>query len=469
MRTEKVWRAIAITLCAAVPVSFYAVGDLTDAFPGVLTLRQDSTEQPAGPRAQGEDYEREDARAVVPTPATSATDAADDSLSSRLAGHAKDPVIAGGLAYSVVDADSGEVIAERDADTPRPPASTLKLLTASALLRSVDGDSRLRTRAVLEGSTLTLVGEGDMTLTSKRLDELAKDAAELARTNDVTTVDLRLDTSALPGGDNPAWGDNGRAGGWVTPTAALAVDEGWLDGEQYGKKSADPEKDAAEEFAARLEKHGVKVSGDVRPGRAPQVGGDAQEAITRSAPLRDILQHALETSDNTLAELMAHLVARSQGMEATPENAAKAVGAEVRALGKEVGVPAEDLDALVVRDGSGLSTQDRVPPRMLSAILGEVSSGGAPQLEPLLYDVPVAGLSGTLADRFGHEDAAWARGVVRGKTGYLAGTSALAGVTVLPDGRTVAFDIVVHGFDGADADEAKAASDDVAAELVRAP
>ncbi|MFE5777641.1 D-alanyl-D-alanine carboxypeptidase/D-alanyl-D-alanine-endopeptidase [Brachybacterium sp. NPDC056505] len=471
MRTEKLWRAIAITLCAAVPVSFYVVGDLTDAFPGVLTLSTEQQGEDSGPRAQGEDYDREQADPIVPTPATASTRTADEDLAGRLASHAKDPVIDGGLAYSVVDAESGDVIAERDADTARVPASTLKLLTASALLRSVDGDQRLTTHAVLDGRTLTLVGEGDMTLTRERVDALAKDAAKLAKENGQDQVALRLDTSALPGGENPAWGDNGRAGGWVTPTAALAVDQGWLDGEQYGKKSADPAGDAAKLFAKDLEKHGVKVSGGadahVEGAKAPEVGGDVVEVATRSAPLTDIVQHALQTSDNTIAELMAHLTAKAQGLEPTPENAAKAVDTEVRSLADELGVPQKDLEELVIRDGSGLSTGDRVPPRLLSAILGEVASGGAPQLEPLLYDVPIAGLTGTLEERFGAKGVAGARGTVRGKTGYLAGTSALAGVTVLPDGRTVVFDIVVHGFDGADADKAKAAVDDVAYELAR--
>lgn len=471
MRTEKLWRAIAITLCAAVPVSFYVVGDLTDAFPGVLTLTSEQEGQPAGPRAQGEDYDREHADPIVPTPATASTTVSDEDLAGRLASHAKDPVIDGGLSYSVVDAETGDVIAERDADTARVPASTLKLLTASAVLRSVDGDQRLTTHAVLDGKTLTLVGEGDMTITRKRMDAFAKDAAELAKDHDLEEVVLRLDTSALPGGANPAWGDNGQAGGWVTPTSAIAVDEGWLDGEEYGKKSADPAGDAAKIFAKDLEKHGVKVSGgadaEAKKAKAPKVGGDVVEVATRSAPLTDIVQHALQISDNTIAELMAHLTARAQGLEPTPKNAAKAVDTEVRSLAEELGVPEEDLEKLVIHDGSGLSTSDRVPPRLLSAILGEVASGGAPQLEPLLYDVPIAGLTGTLEERFGAKGVAGARGTVRGKTGYLSGTSALAGVTVLPDGRTVAFDILVHGFDGADADKAKAAVDDVAFELAR--
>ncbi|MGO2585315.1 MAG: D-alanyl-D-alanine carboxypeptidase, partial [Brachybacterium tyrofermentans] len=59
------------------------------------------------------------------------------------------------------------------------------------------------------------------------------------------------------------------------------------------------------------------------------------------------------------------------------------------------------------------------------------------------------------------------RGLVRGKTGYLGGAATLAGVVVLPDGRTAGYSIVVHGFDGADAVAAREAVDAVAAEMVK--
>ena len=100
-------------------------------------------------------------------------------------------------------------------------------------------------------------------------------------------------------------------------------------------------------------------------------------------------------------------------------------------------------------------------------MLAEVASGEVPALEQILYDVPVAALTGTLAERFEGGEVTGAAGQVRGKTGYLGGAATLAGVTVLPDGRTVGYSIVVHGFDGTDADDARAAVDQVAAEMVQ--
>src|SRR5699024_10262659 len=114
------------------------------------------------------------------------------------------------------------------------PASTLKLLTAAAVLRRYDGDEVLTTSAVVRDGVVTLVGGGDMTLTEDDLRDLAQQASELAAQQGTTEVSVALDDSFLVGGVNPAWGNNGRAGGWVTPTASLALEEGWLDGEQYG-------------------------------------------------------------------------------------------------------------------------------------------------------------------------------------------------------------------------------------------
>ncbi|MFC7373682.1 MULTISPECIES: D-alanyl-D-alanine carboxypeptidase/D-alanyl-D-alanine-endopeptidase [unclassified Brachybacterium] len=463
--SERVWRATAMVLCAAVPGSFYLLGDLTDAFPGVLTLETSQEGPGTGPAAQAEDWERVSADAPSPAVAPSPDPEAAADLEQRMSAHAEDPVVAGGLAFSVTDAETGETIAARDADTARIPASTLKLLTAAAVLRVYDGDEVLTTRAVVTEGTITLQGGGDMTLTDADLRDLAGQAAALAREQGTEQVTVNLDDNYLTGGRNPAWGNNGPSGGWVTPTATLALDEGWLDGEQYGPKSTDPAGDAALRFSELLGEEGIEVDGEITAADAP---ADAPSVEVHSEPLSQIVRHTLQISDNTTAELLAHLVADARGEETTPEGAAAAVEAEIRDLAAELGVPDEDLDALDIRDGSGLSRQNRVPPALLAAVLGETASGDVPTLEQLLFDVPIAGLSGTLADRFDADSARDADGLVRGKTGYLGGAATLAGVVALPDGRAAGYSIVVHGFDGADAAAARAAVDDIAAEMVRA-
>ncbi|GAA1487067.1 D-alanyl-D-alanine carboxypeptidase [Brachybacterium fresconis] len=454
-----------MVLCAAVPASFYLLGDLTDAFPGVLTLESSSEAPGAGPGAQAEDWERVDAPAPGPAVAPSTDPELADDLEGRMSAQAALPVVEGNLAFSVVDADTGAVLASRDAETARTPASTLKLLTAAAVLRLYTGDEVLITRATVQDGLITLQGGGDMTLSTQQLEDLAAQAADLAKEQGTTSVSLALDDSFLVGGSNPAWGDNGPAGGWVTPTASLAVEEGWLDGEQYGPKSTDPAGDAAELFARLLDDQGLTVQGEVTAGQAP---AEAPSVEVHSEPLEQIVRHTLLISDNTTAELLAHLVADARGEETTPRGAAAAVEGEIRDLAAELGLDPQMLEGLDIRDGSGLSRDDRVPPALLAAVLGEVASGDAPVLQQILFDIPIAGLSGTLVDRFDETDTRDARGLVRGKTGYLGGSATLAGVVVLSDGRTAGYSIVVHGFDGVDAVAARAAVDEVAAEMVEA-
>lgn len=461
---ERIWRTTAMVMCAAVPVSFYVLGDLTDAFPGVLTLTREEEGPTSGPRAVSEDWKRIPVPDAVPGVPPASAPAEAESLQERMEAKATLPVVDGGLAFSVVDAETGEVLAARDAESAHVPASTLKLLTAAAVLRQYSGDEVLVTRATLDGDTITLVGGGDMTLSEKDVKKLASQAATLAKDADLTTVQVRYDDSYLTGGANPAWGDNGPAGGWVAPTASLALDSGRLDAEPYGRKSLDPARDAAERFAELVAAEDLEVAGDVTKGEAPQ---DAPSVEVASEPLSELVRHTLLVSDNTTAELLAHLVALARDEPTTPEGAAAAVEAEIRELGAELGVDQTSLDTLEIHDGSGLSRSNRVPPALLSAVLAQVASGSAPVLEQILYDVPIAGLSGTLADRFDRGDTSDADGLVRGKTGYLGGAATLAGVAVLPDGRTVGYSIVVHGFDGADADDARAAVDAVAAELVQ--
>ncbi|MGP9537455.1 D-alanyl-D-alanine carboxypeptidase/D-alanyl-D-alanine-endopeptidase [Brachybacterium sp. AOP43-C2-M15] len=462
--SDRIWRTTAIVMCAAVPTSFYVLGDLTDAFPGVLTVRSAEEGPAAGPRALAEDWERLGGEEPLPGAAASLTPVDASDLAGRMASKADLPVVDGGLAFSVVDAGTGEILAERDADAALVPASTLKLLTAAAVLRQYGGDEVLRTSAVVQDDVVTLVGGGDMTLTDEDLRGLAEQAAELAAEQGSARVAVAFDDSYLGGGANEAWGDNGTAGGWVTPTASLALEEGWLDGEQYGPKSTDPAGDAARRFAELLAETGLEVTGEVSESAAP-AGAPSVEIV--SPPLEEIVRHTLLISDNTTAELLAHLVALSRGEETTPAGAAAAVEAEIRELAAEIGVPQEDLDDFEIHDGSGLSRLNRVPPALFSAVLAEVASGDVPTLEQILFDIPIAGLSGTLAERFEAEGTEGASGLVRGKTGYLGGAATLAGVAVLPDGRTVGYSIAVHGFDGADAPAAREAVDQVAAEMVQ--
>ena len=64
---------------------------------------------------------------------------------------------------------------------------------------------------------------------------------------------------------------------------------------------------------------------------------------------------------------------------------------------------------------------------------------------------PVAGVSGTLTDRFAAANSVHARGFVRAKTGTLYTVSSLCGVATRPDGTRLIFAIILNDLGGAEA------------------
>jgi D-alanyl-D-alanine carboxypeptidase/D-alanyl-D-alanine-endopeptidase (penicillin-binding protein 4) len=113
-------------------------------------------------------------------------------------------------------------------------------------------------------------------------------------------------------------------------------------------------------------------------------------------------------------------------------------------------------------DGSGLSINDAVPATLLTQVLGAAAAPDSihqpfqqqsPQqgqqqrttaLRALLVGLPVAGGSGTLADRY-QGAAAGGRGWVRAKTGTLTGVNSLAGTVLDADGRVLVFALLSNG------------------------
>jgi D-alanyl-D-alanine carboxypeptidase/D-alanyl-D-alanine-endopeptidase (penicillin-binding protein 4) len=164
----------------------------------------------------------------------------------------------------------------------------------------------------------------------------------------------------------------------------------------------------------------------------------------------------LSTSDNDLAESLARLAAR----EADAEASFAGVSAALPRILMAAGLSAASLRML---DGSGLARGSKMSPHLVTRLLALAARDA--RLRPILTGLPVAGFSGTLAERFAAGAAAQGAGLVRAKTGTLAGVAGLAGVVATPSGRLMAFAVLSEGLAPAQALPARRSLDGFAAQL----
>lgn len=147
------------------------------------------------------------------------------------------------------------------------------------------------------------------------------------------------------------------------------------------------------------------------------------------ATLERIVEHVLMTSDNDGAEVLLRQAAVAGKRKGTFVDGT-AVVAE----------PAEGPGRVDVGHGwwtgAGCRLQQPDPRRHPD----EAPHGGRrgrehPRLRPLLTGLPVAGVEGSLATKFGDDQSLPGRGVVRGKTGTLTKVHGLASTTRPATGR----------------------------------
>jgi serine-type D-Ala-D-Ala carboxypeptidase/endopeptidase (penicillin-binding protein 4) len=223
----------------------------------------------------------------------------------------------------------------------------------------------------------------------------------------------------------------------------------------------DPAGFAAELFRSMLEKRGIAVYGhtgthhtelaslstlSVTALASAHGGGDTQQqprapkqpgvlAIHESRPLSEDIRVINKVSQNLHAEILLRLLGREKGNAGTIEG-----GLEVlRGFLIAAGISSEEY---VFYDGSGLSRQNLVTPHAVATLLQYAAR--QPWGQVYMDTLPVAGLDGSLADRF-HETPA--QGVVMAKTGSLDHVKTLSGYATTTSGDRVAFAIFANNFD----------------------
>jgi len=286
----------------------------------------------------------------------------------------------------LIDRANGNVVYEKDAMSPRKPASVMKLLSATATLEYLNPNDRYTTKVFLgiAPDTIILTGKFDPWMTASYTS---------------ARVDHRVWTNYL-------------ANRVISELKAEKHGKANLKINYYGLYPGD-----VTDIRAYLKSKGVLST-------ATQISVNQVASLSRteiasanSPTIGEMLKFALLWSDNLLAERLARAAARAAGFEMNDVGVSNTFHAMLANF-------QVDGTGLLAQDGSGLSKGDRVTATLIGQLLLKIRDNE--KFAPLYGDLPVAGISGTLEDRF-KTTAPQAVGLVHAKTGTLDGTVSLAG------------------------------------------
>lgn len=431
------------------------------------------------------------------------------------------------VGYQAVRLRDGAVLAARQAETPMLPASVQKLLTSAVALETLGADFQfVTTLAVLadeQGAApvLLLVGDGDPTLGDPVLagerggsiyDTFDAWAERLAAAGQTRFSQLVLDAGIFDAGRHPDWPANQANRWYCAPVGGLNFNNNCLDVTirvADGRASADlsprsryidvtdqvrlgrrdvwnlslSNRDAAVRLTGEISQSMTEplsvavnepalLAGRVLADRLARAGIVIDQMVLRPAvtaerrlpagaavagrhvtPIATVLARANKPSLNMMAECLL-LRSAVQGGEAGTFAAAERFGSAV--LTSRVGLDGEQFR---LADGSGMSRNNRLSAAAACWVLARLADG--PGGKTFLQSLAVGGVDGTLKSRlsFGEKPR------VLGKTGTLAGASALAGYVLDAQGRpAVAFAMICTG---PDSNLARQAQDALVEDLVR--
>lgn len=287
----------------------------------------------------------------------------------------------------VLDEKSGEVIFESSANSPRKPASVIKLVSAAAAYTYLTPTDSYTTSlwSGVDSKSVVIQGSLDPWISYDH-----KVAVKMSR----TSLE-RIEYNALSTIKEVNSGSTKQT--TIYYSNLYAQDVAHI--EKFLKT-----RDSSISLKRVTQKQASALSGEYILG-------------STSPTLEKIIDWTLVWSDNLLAERIARLASAAAGNSFDDAGVAKTF----THLLTEMGINTANL---VVKDASGLSKQNRMTARQVSQLLMVIYHD--PKFAPLVEGLPVGGVSGTLQNRF-LDTAPEAVGLVRAKTGTLNGTTNLAG------------------------------------------
>lgn len=279
----------------------------------------------------------------------------------------------------LVDSKSNEVIYSSESDVMRAPASVLKLVSTTSALKTFGPDKTFTTSisGTDKPNKFYLVGESDPWLTTSKFE-----ATKYKRAFLPYLINKALERSPH--------------------VKAISL--------EYKNIYFQDIEAIQRYFKGRIKIYPHAVSNSSSPELNPL-------AQIVSPKLSEIIQFTLLWSDNLLAARMSLMAAKADGFQAN----AAGLQSSFEKLFSELNIEAPGL---VIKDGAGLSHETRISARTVAELLVKIKS--EPSLLPVYEGLPLAGISGTLKNRF-TKDAPTAVGLVKAKTGWINTTVSLAG------------------------------------------
>ena len=285
------------------------------------------------------------------------------------------------------DASTGEQLFESNGYAMRKPASTLKLLAGVSVAQYLDPAMRFQTSLALSDKTNSVVIQGEMDPWATFSAFNAKRFGQTSLKYLAYRAHVELESQA------------------GAPVKKMTI---------YYNGIYDSE---AKNMKVYLKSKKVYVI--LKPVTALEAQNLTVEPVMNSAsPTVDQMTHYfMQWSDNVLSDRLSRFAAKAAGFKGNIEGIAEVYEKVLADLEIE-------SSKLVVKDGSGLSHDNRVSAKLLGDLLVKIYKD--PRFAGVIESLPDGGINGTLNERF-IKTAPNAVGLVHAKTGTLNGTVTLAG------------------------------------------
>jgi serine-type D-Ala-D-Ala carboxypeptidase/endopeptidase (penicillin-binding protein 4) len=405
----------------------------------------------------------------------------------------------------VVESLSGYQLYNRDGDRLFTPASNVKLLTTAVALRQLGENARLRTSVYqLPGNrdnpTLLVVGRGDPSLTTIELQSIGQQikqrgyryitqinfddsyfrGEQIASTwewSDLSTDyatavnSLILNQNALALTVSPqqvgaplsyTW-SNAYLAPWPVDNQTIATPINTNTNvnaiAMFGKSGlkltgqmaqnanpikidlavANPTESFIGAFRQVLNQEQIKV-GNTKLVTGQTINNLSEIAFINSPSIGELVKEVNLKSNNLYAEILLKSIGKTHPQHAISNTDTSDLGLEiVKQRLTELGVNPQGYR---LKDGSGLSRHNLVSPNAFVRVLSSIAK--LPEGKIYRDSLPIAGISGTLKNRF---KGTTAEGLVRAKTGSMTGAISLSGYLNPPHYSPLVFSIILDRHD----------------------